>query len=99
MATRLSLRACTGVLCLVLASLPACGKHSNPVAPSADPNAALYGTWVGTLAGPDTTQHSGWSAASRDSIWVVLRGTSMKYYMSPTKGSAPSLSRSPDTCF
>ena len=69
------------------------------MAPAADPNTAFYGTWVGTLSGPDSTQRSGWSAGSRDSIWVVLQATSMKYYMSPTKGSAVSLSRSPDSCF
>ena len=66
MVSRPSLRVWTGVLCLVLASLPGCGKSSNPVAPAADPNTAFYGTWVGTLSGPDSTQRSGWSAGSRD---------------------------------
>lgn len=107
MATKPFLRASTCVLCLVLASLTGCGKSSSPAGPAADSNAALYGTWIGTLTGPARTQPSGWSAASRDSIWVVIgKGStsgapadSTKYFMAPTAGSGSSLSLPEDTCF
>ena len=99
MATRPRSLVFTGVLCLLLASLPGCSKSSNPTGPAADPNAAMYGVWTGTMTGPDIVQQSGWSSGSVDSIWVVFHGPDMRYSMSPTVGSQPFLSLSSDTCF
>ncbi len=101
MSDRRSWRTCAALLVLVLAALPSCSKKNKnptPTGPGVDPNAGMYGTWIGTLAGPDSLQPSGWSGQTRDSVWVMIHSGSVKFYMAPT-GHAPSLSQSPDSCF
>ena len=101
MVSRQFSRVFVGVLFLAVALLSACEKKNsnNPTGPPADPNGAMYGTWLGILTGPDTVQHSRWEEGSRDSIRIVFRGATMKFYMSPVDTSSPALSTNSDSCF
>jgi hypothetical protein len=100
LASRSFSRRCASCLAFVVVLLTACEKkNEGPTAPAPDSNTAFNGTWIGLLSGPDSTQRSGWSPESRDSIRVVFSGATMKFYMAPAHTFERSLSPPADTCF
>ena len=102
--THKSFRESTGSLIVLALLLVACSKNDNPTEPTTTPtNAPLYGNWIGTLIGPDSTQRSGWQNGSVDSVWIVFTenathtGGRMDFLMAPV-GTGPSLSPPAGAC-